>query len=167
MKTLKLLGIVGLLIITSCQSEEEPTPSAPVPSDPTDNNVPPEGTVGTLTLSVYEGVPTTEVAIAEPRNVDNTFYITVLDTEDQVLAYVPIEENATGNPYFIVPLHIQSPVEGGEVVIQLTNNDEKWQSNPFTIKALPPAPGYFGEMVGDLNSIECITNWGQSGSLSV
>lgn len=153
MKTLKLLGLAGLLIIASCQNEqEEPAPSVPIPTDPT-NKVPPEETVGTLTLSVYEGVPTTEVEISEPKNVDSTFYVTVLDTKDQVLTYVPIEKNATGNPFFIIPLHTQSPVEGGEVVIQLTNNDDKWESNRFTIEALPPAPGYYGELVEDLKFI--------------
>jgi hypothetical protein len=113
-----------------------------------------------ITFSAVQGKPATVVEVVRllPEMGDEPLlWVSSISnvtgmTEGKHLAYFERTDGDKG--VFVVPLHPTMLMEGGEVSLTLTSEDETFacQSWPFTIQALDAAQGVFEEIINQLEA---------------
>lgn len=107
-----------------------------------------------LAPAANSGIPLDRISIGSlPTNLDLPAIVQARSISDTLTSYGVVDVDAEGNAEIVVPIHPSGMPEGGDVVLNVTDGTSACAGIPFTIEALPPAPGELGAIADALQAV--------------
>ncbi len=140
------VAVLAVALFTTCTSEE--TPHIP-PIEP-----PIELTIG---LSASSGAAASRVLVTGiPDNIDDVYAVVtpVSPRNARTEHGFGVIEKVDDDYELVVPIHPETPMQGGIVNVSVTNGSNVTSNVvQLDIGALPPAPGAFANLVGEVQAM--------------
>ena len=107
-----------------------------------------------LSLAATSGVPMDRIAAGVvPGTLDPPLAARVLEAGGSSVGYAWFEINEEDELEFVTPLHPSGELEGGDVVVRVTDGAVACAPIAFTVEALPASPGELEAVVDGLQEV--------------